>query len=564
MTQATAADTATGTEVSRLRLVALGGLGEIGRNLLAIECGEDIVVVDSGLMFPETEMLGVDLVIPDVGWLVERRERVRGIVLTHGHEDHIGALPYILPRLDVPVFGTALTLGILRNKLREHRLLSSTRLNTVTPGDTVQLGGIAVEWIHTTHSVPDSCALALHTPLGVIIHTGDFKVDQSPVHGEPPDLARLARLGDAGVLLLLSDSTNAESEGMTPSERSVAPALASLIGGAAGRVLVATFASNISRLQQVVQAAENADRHCLFIGRSMLNNVKVAQELGFLEVGRGTVVSPKQAARLPDRELCILCTGAQGEPLSALSRIAGGEHPLVSFHAGDTVVLSANPIPGNEEAVHLTVNNLDRLGAHTYRGSAHGLHASGHAAREELRLLLTLCRPRYFMPVHGEYRHLAAHRELAIASGVLPENVAAVDNGKVVEIDGEGLRVLERRVPAGYVYVDGLSLEDATDVVFRDRRQLAEDGLIIVHLAVERSTGAIVAGPELIARGFIEDADSAALFEEAQIRVRQTLEHLAPDAGWAVWKAAVHEALSRFLFKRTNRRPLILPLVTEV
>jgi ribonuclease J len=314
----------------------------------------------------------------------------------------------------------------------------------------------------------------------------------------------------------------------------------------------------------VVQAAENADRHCLFIGRSMLNNIKVAQELGFLEVGRGTVVSPKQADRLPDAELCILCTGSQGEPLSALSRIAGGEHPLVSLHPGDTVVLSANPIPGNEEAVHLTVNNLDRLGAHTYRGSAHGLHASGHAAREELRLLLTLCRPRYFMPVHGEYRHLAAHRQLAIASGVLPENVAAVDNGKVVEIDGEGLHVLDRRVPAGYVYVDGLSLEDATDVVFRDRRQLAEDGLIIVHLAVERSTGAIVAGPELIARGFIEDADSAALFDEAQIRVRETLEHLAPDAGWAVWKGAVHEALSRFLFKRTNRRPLILPLVTEV
>jgi len=564
LTQSSGVGTPTGTGVSRLRLVALGGLGEIGRNLLAIECGDDIVVVDAGLMFPETEMLGVDLVIPDVGWLVERREKVRGIVLTHGHEDHIGALPYILPRLDVPVFGTALTLGILRNKLREHRLLTSTRLTTVTPGDTVQLGCIAVEWIHTTHSVPDACALALHTPLGVIIHTGDFKVDQSPVNGAPPDLARLARLGDAGVLLLLSDSTNADVEGMTPSERSVAPALASLISGAAGRVLVATFASNISRLQQVVQAAENADRHCLFIGRSMLNNIKVAQELGFLEVGRGTVVSPKQANRLPDAEMCILCTGSQGEPLSALSRIAGGEHPLVSLHPGDTVVLSANPIPGNEEAVHLTVNNLDRLGAHTYRGSARGLHASGHAAREELRLLLTLCRPQYFMPVHGEYRHLAAHRELAIASGVLPENVAAVDNGKVVEIDGEGLHVLDRRVPAGYVYVDGLSLEDATDVVFRDRRQLAEDGLIIVHLAVERSTGAIVAGPELIARGFIEDADSAALFDEAQIRVREILEHLAPDAGWAVWKGAVHEALSRFLFKQTNRRPLILPLVTEV
>jgi ribonuclease J len=550
--------------VDRLRLVALGGLGEIGRNLLAVECGEDIVVVDSGLMFPETEMLGVDLVIPDVSWLVERRERVRGIVLTHGHEDHIGALPYVLPRLDVPVYGTALTLGILRNKLREHRLLSSTRLTTVVPGDTVQLGGIAVEWIHTTHSVPDSCALALHTPLGVIIHTGDFKVDQSPVHGEPPDLARLARLGDAGVLLLLSDSTNAEIEGMTPSESSVGPALAALVNGAEGRVMVATFASNISRLQQAIQAAEDADRHCLLVGRSMLNNVRVAQELGFLKARHGTFVSPRQAERLADRELCILCTGAQGEPLSALSRIASGEHPLISLHDGDTVVLSANPIPGNEEAVHRTVNNLHRLGAHIHSGSAHGLHASGHAGREELRLMLTLCRPRYFIPVHGEYRHLAAHRELAIASGVAAENVAAVDNGAVVEIDGAGLRVLDARLSAGYVYVDGLSLEDATDVVFRDRRQLAEDGLIIVHLAVERSTGVVVSGPELIARGFIEDADGARLFEEAQERIRETLEHLGPDAGWAVWKGAVHEALSRFLFKRTHRRPLILPLVTEV
>jgi ribonuclease J len=547
-----------------LRLVALGGLGEIGRNLLAIECGEDIVVVDSGLMFPETEMLGVDLVIPDVSWLVERRDRVRGIVLTHGHEDHIGALPYILPRLDVPVYGTALTLGILRNKLREHRLLDHTRLGTVVPGDTVQLGAVTVEWIHTTHSVPDACALALHTPLGVIVHTGDFKVDQSPIHGEPPDLARLARLGDAGVLLLLSDSTNADVEGMTPSESSVGPALGALVNGAKGRVMVATFASNISRLQQVIQAAENADRRCLVIGRSMLNNVRVAQELGFLTVGRGIFVSPRQAERLPDRELCIVCTGAQGEPLSALSRIAGGEHPLVSLHAGDTVVLSANPIPGNEEAVHLTVNNLDRLGAHTYRGSARGLHASGHAAREELRLLLTLCRPRYFMPVHGEYRHLAAHRELAIASGVAAANVAAVDNGTVVEIDGEGLHVLDARVTAGYVYVDGLSLEHATDVVFRDRRQLAEDGLIIVHLAVERSTGAVVAGPELIVRGFIEDSGRASLLDEAQTRIRETLEHLGPDAGWAVWKGTVHETLSRFLFKRTHRRPLILPLVTEV
>jgi ribonuclease J len=549
---------------SGLRLLAFGGLGEIGRNLLTVECGDDIVVVDCGLMFPETEMLGVDLVIPDVSWLVERRDRVRGIVLTHGHEDHIGALPYILPRLDVPVYGTALTLGILRNKLREHRLIASARLHTVRPGDTAVLGCITVEWIHTTHSIPDSCALALHTPLGVVVHSGDFKVDQTPVHGEPPDLARLARLGDRGVLLLLSDSTNAEVEGMTPSERAVGPALREIVEGAGGRVLVATFASNISRLQQAVEAAEAAGRRCLVVGRSMLNNVRVAQELGYLRVRPGTFVSPHQAERVRDRELCILCTGSQGEPLSALSRIASGEHPLVGLRSGDTVVLSANPIPGNEEAVHRTVNNLNRLGARTFRGSAHGVHASGHAGREELRLLLTLCRPRHFLPVHGEYRHLAAHRELAVASGVPAAATAAVDNGVAVEVDGSGLRLAEPRVPAGYVYVDGLSLEDAQDVVFRDRRQLAEDGLIIVHLAVERSTGAVVAGPELISRGFIDDDRRASLLEEAEDRVRQTLEHLAPDAGWTVWQSTVHEVLSRFLYKRTRRRPLILPLVTEV
>jgi len=549
---------------SRLRLLAFGGLGEIGRNLLSVECGDDIVVVDAGLMFPETEMLGVDLVIPDVSWLVERRDRVRGIVLTHGHEDHIGGLPYILPRLDVPVYGTALTLGLLRNKLREHRLLEGTRLHTVRPGDSVRLGSVEVEWIHTTHSVPDSCALALHTPFGVIVHSGDFKVDQTPVHGEPPDLARLARLGDEGVLLLLSDSTNAEVEGMSPSESSVGPALAEIIASAPGRVLVATFASNISRLQQAIVAAEAAARRCLVVGRSMVNNVRVAQELGYLKARPGTIVSPREAARLPDPRLCVLCTGAQGEPYSALSRIASAEHPMVSLHAGDTVVVSANPIPGNEEAVHRIINNLNRLGARTFRGSASGVHASGHAGREELRLLLTLCRPRHFIPVHGEYRHLAAHRELAFRAGVAPPNAAAVDNGVAVEVLEDGLRVAEERVPAGYVYVDGLSLEDATHVVFRDRRQLAEDGLVIVQLAVERATGAVVAGPELICRGFIEDERGAGLIEEATVRVRESLEHMTPDAGWSAWQSAVHEALSRFLFKRTRRRPLILPLVTEV
>ena len=548
----------------RLRLVALGGFGEIGRNLLAVECGDDIVVVDSGLMFPETEMLGVDLVIPDISWLIERRDRVRGIVLTHGHEDHIGGLPYILPRLDVPVWGTALTLGLLRGKLREHRLLDSVRLRTVKPGDMVALGSVVVEWIHTTHSVPDACALALHTAMGVIVHSGDFKIDQTPLQGEPPDLSRLARLGDAGVLLLLSDSTNAEAEGMTPSERTVGAALETIIREAEGRVLVATFASNISRLQQVVHAAEGAGRHCLVVGRSMLTNIAVARDLGFLEIGAGTLVSPRKAARLADPELCILCTGAQGEPLSALTRIASGEHRMVTIHTDDTVVLSANPIPGNEESVHRTVNNLHRLGVRLRQGSHHGVHTSGHASREELRLLLTLCRPRYFVPVHGEYRHLAAHRGVALSTGIPAENIAAVDNGVVLEIDETGLHQIEERVSAGYVYVDGLSLEEATDVVFRDRRQLAEDGLIIVHIAVERSSGAVVAGPDLISRGFVEIANGDAIFDEARIRVRESVEHLAPDAGWTVWKSTVHEALSRFLYSRTQRRPLILPLVTEV
>jgi ribonuclease J len=363
---------------------------------------------------------------------------------------------------------------------------------------------------------------------------------------------------------LLSDSTNAESEGMTPSERSVGTALGPIISAAPGRVLLATFASNISRLQQAIQAAEEDERRCFVVGRSMLNNVRVAEELGYLEVRPGTFVSPRQSERVPDAELCVLCTGAQGEPLSALSRIAAGEHPLLRLRPGDTVVLSANPIPGNEEAVHRTVNNLHRQGARILQGSRHGVHASGHASSEELRLLLTICRPRYFIPVHGEYRHLTAHRDIALSVGMAPENILMVDNGVVVEIDESTMHRRDERLPSGYVYVDGLSLEEATDVVFRDRRLLAEDGLIIVHLAVERSSGAIVAGPDLVARGFIEDNDAAILFDEARERVREISQHLAPDAGWSVWKGAVHEALSRFLYKRTRRRPLILPLLTEV
>ena len=548
----------------RLSLVPLGGVGEIGRNLLAVECNNDIVVVDAGLMFPEQEMLGIDLVIPDITWLLERASRVRGIVLTHGHEDHIGGLPYVLPRLPVPVYGTSLTIGFLRSKLREHGLLDSTELNVVRAGDTVALGDVAVEFIHTTHSVPDACALALHTPLGTIVHSGDFKLDYTPINGEPPDLARLARLGDEGVLLLLSDSTNAESEGITPSERTVGEGLATIFTSSPGRILIATFASNISRLQQAFDCAETYGRRSLVVGRSMLNNVTTAQELGFLRVSGGSMIWPRQLDGLPPERVLIVCTGAQGEPLSALTRIAAGEHPIVQLQKGDTVVISANPIPGNEELVHRTINNLYRQGSRVFHSSRHRVHASGHASREELKLLMMLVRPRYFVPVHGEYRHLAIHSELARAVGIPAERVLPIDNGTIVEVDAEGIRRTTRRAPAGYVYVDGLEIEEAGDVVLRDRRQLAQDGVLIVVLTVERATGAVVGGPDLVSRGFVDESSTESLFDEARAHTLDLVSRLRPDAEWTVWQAAIHEGLARFLYRRTHRRPMILPVITEV
>ena len=547
-----------------VRLVPLGGLGEIGRNLLAVEVGDDIVVIDAGVMFPEQDMLGIDLVIPDIAWLLERRDRVRGIVLTHGHEDHIGALPYILPRLPVPIYGTSLTLGLLRNKLKEHRLLSSTELHQVTQGETVTLGELPVEFVRTTHSIPDACAVVVHTPLGAIVHTGDFKVDQTPINGSPPDLARFARLGDEGVLLLLSDSTNAESEGITASERVVGEALTPLFEAAKGRIIMATFASNISRVQQAVRAAEAVGRQCLLAGRSMVNNVQVAQELGFLSAKAGTFVWPRQLGRVEEDRLLVLCTGSQGEPLSALTRIASGDHPLVKLREGDTVILSANPIPGNEELVHRTINNLYRRGARVFHSSRHRVHASGHASREELKLMMTLTRPRYFVPVHGEYRHLAIHAELATAMGIPAERILAVDNGSVVVLDAEGMHREERRVASGYVYVDGLSIEGAGDVVLRDRRQLSQDGMVVAVLAVERTTGMVVAGPELVSRGFIEDAVTAELFDQARAHVLKLVGRLTPDAARPVWQQAIRDGLGSFLAERTNRRPMVIPVITEV
>lgn len=546
-----------------VRLVPLGGLGQIGRNLMAVEVGPDIVVIDGGLMFPEQAMLGIDLVIPDITWLLERRDRVRGILLTHGHEDHIGGLPYILPRLPVPVYGTALTLGLLRSKLREHRLLDATELVTVRGGDTVRLGEMDIEFVRTTHSIPDACALALHTPYGVVLHTGDFKFDHTPIQGEPPDLARFARLGDEGVLVLMSDSTNVEQEGITPSERTVGEGLAPIVAGADGRVIIATFASNISRLQQAFDCAQAHGRRTLVVGRSMMNNVQTALELGYLNVGSGHLLWPRQVPRMPDNELLITCTGSQGEPLSALTRIAAGDHPIISVRPGDTVIFSATPIPGNEELVHRTVNNLYRLGARVFTSARHRVHASGHASREELKLMIALTRPRYFLPIHGEYRHLAIHADLARGVGIPADRVLCVDNGAIIEV-GETAAVSDRRAPAGHVYVDGLAIEEGADVVLRDRRHLAQDGVIVVVLAVEAQSGAVVAGPDITARGFIDDATTESLFDEARQHVLEVVSALPGNADFTVWRETIHDSLARFLHTRTRRRPMVLPIVTEL
>jgi len=528
--------------------------------MMALECGKDIIVIDCGLMFPEQEMLGIDLVIPDITWLMERSSRVRAICITHGHEDHIGALSFVLPRLNVPVYGTALSLALAKNKLKEHKLLSTTELNTVSPGSKVTFGCFTVEWVHTTHSVPDSCALAIRTPHGTVVHTGDFKLDATPIHGLPPDMARFGQLAEEGVVLLLSDSTNVEVEGSTPSERSVGAGLVPIFEGAPGRLIVAAFASNLGRVQQVIDAAAEFDRRCFLAGRSMLNNVSAATELGFLRPGDAGFLSPKQLAKRDDKDVVVLCTGAQGEPFSALTRIANGEHPIVDVHEGDTVIISANPIPGNEEAVHRTINRLYKRGARVFSGARHHVHASGHASRDELALMLATIRPKYFVPVHGEYRHLAIHADLAKAVGIASENVVPVDNGTILEIDEHGIHKAKKRASAEYVYVDGLTMGESGEEVLRDRRDMAHDGVVVISMALDRKSGRLLGEPELIARGMSEDAETNRLLSDARNRIRRRFSN---EAGSGV-EALIHNEVAGYIAKRSQRRPLILPVVIKI
>ncbi len=548
-----------------LKVIPLGGLGAIGKNMMVLEYGEALLIVDAGLMFPDDEMLGIDLVLPDFSYVVENKERVLGVVLTHGHEDHVGALPYLLKAMDAPVYGTRLTLGLVNAKLGEHGLQGKVSLNEVSSAKPLTLGPFTLEFLEVSHSIPDGVGLGIHTPVGTIVHTGDFKLDQTPIDFRPTAMQRFAELGSKGVLLLLSDSTNADSPGFTKPERSVGVALESIFALAPGRVIVASFASHIHRIQQVMDTAASHGRSLAVIGRSMVKNVNIAANLGYLNVPDGLLIKPHDVALLPADRVTILSTGSQGEPLSALARMASRDHPLVEIVKGDTVVISARPVPGNETSVYRTIDRLFAAGARVIYESSAGVHVSGHAASEELKVMLNLVRPKYFMPVHGEHRHMHFHAELARSTGVPGENVFMLENGDVLELGAEGAGITGK-VRAGMTLVDGFAMGDFRDLVLRDRQHLATDGLVIIVVARSAQDGQIVGEPEVVFRGFAHAGDLGELTEKAKKRVVEALggEEMTQASDITVVKTRVHDVLQKFLRKEVGRRPMVLPVVLEV
>ncbi len=552
---------------AQLRVIPLGGVGEIGKNMLVLEAGSDLLVIDAGLMFPTIEMHGIDIVIPDAEYVLERPQDVKGVILTHGHEDHIGAVSYLVEEgLNAPIYATALTRGLLEVKLREQKQLGDVALNTVTEDDVLTLGAFTVEFFHTCHSFPDSVGVSVQTPAGRVIHTSDYRFDATPVDGKLTDEVKLKKWGDEGVLLLLADSTNAERSDTTPSERSLDAMLDRTFAEAPGRVLLATFASNLGRVQQVIHAAQRQGRRVGVIGRSMVNNVKIAIQLGYLDIDHDDLLSPGEMESLPAREVVIIATGSQGEPTSAMVRMSVNDHRQISLREGDTVVLSATPIPGNEELFNRTVDNLFRQGADVLYHQLGDVHVSGHGGREDYKRMLGLVRPRFFIPVHGEYRHLILHARLAEQSGLPRENCLVIEDGDVVEFgrfDG-GSEVTARpggRVTAGHVFVDGLGVGDVGSVVLRDRRHLSQDGFIVCVVAVDEMDGEVVYGPEIISRGFVYMRDNEELFERAQEAVSRVLRKKMPRQ---VLEEKVRDALATFAHREMGRRPMILPLVMEV
>ncbi|MBN1993212.1 MAG: ribonuclease J [Anaerolineae bacterium] len=544
-----------------LRIVPLGGVGEVGKNMTLIEYGDDAIAVDCGLMFPENDMLGIDLVIPNITYLLDNPELLKAIFLTHGHEDHIGALPYILPETPVPLYATRLTQGLIEVKLKEAKLLAQTEINTITTDSVIEIGPFRIEPFQVCHSIPDAVGYAVHTPRGLIIHTGEYKFDEHPVNGQLPDLDRLRAYGDKGVLALLSDSTNAERPGRTPSEQIVSETFEKIFSKAKGRIIVSTFASNISRVQQVINTALKHNRRMAVVGRSMVDNVKMARELGYLSAPEDLFLHVNELERHPPSKVVIVCTGTQGEPTSALVRMANEEHHLVSLRKGDTVILSATAIPGNEELVHRTLNNLFRLGADVIYQNLMPVHVSGHAAQEEQKLMVDLVRPEYFIPIQGEYRMLVLHGRLGEEMGIPPENVFIVENGQVIEFDEQGAFLAER-VPSGQIMVDGLGIGDVGSVVLRDRHLLSRDGFVVVVIALDQKSGELIEGPDIISRGFVYVRDSEELIEEAKERVIELVEsgRIHRDTAATV----INDQLSQLFYRRTHRNPMIFPVVLEV
>ena len=549
-----------------VRFCALGGLNEIGKNLYVYECANDMFIVDCGLAFPDDEMPGVDLVVPDFTYLEKNKDKLRGIVITHGHEDHIGALPYLLKRVNVPIYGTRLTLGLVEGKLKEHGLLSQASLNVVEPRQNVKMGCMAVEFIRVNHSIPDSCALAIHTPAGVIVHTGDFKVDYTPIEGGIIDLARFGELGNRGVLALMSESTNAERPGYTKSERSVGESFKKLFNDAEGkRIIIATFSSNIHRIQQIIDEAVKHGRRVAVSGRSMNNVIAKAVELNYIKVPEGTLIDIEDVNRYNPEQLVIATTGSQGEPLSALSRMSSGDHRQVTITPNDFIIISANPIPGNEKLVTKVINELMKQGAEVIYESMYEVHVSGHACQDELKMMISLTKPKFFIPIHGEYKHMKKHAKLAIGMGIPEENIFISDLGAVLETDGVDMN-FTGTVPAGGVMVDGFGVGDVGSVVLRDRKHLAEDGVMIIVATIERESGRTLAGPDIVSRGFVYVRESEALLDEAKQLVKSVMDDCAARniREWGNIKSAMRDALSEYIYQKTKRSPMILPIIMEV
>lgn len=549
----------------KIQIIPLGGLGEIGKNMTVVRYGDEIIVIDCGLMFPEDDMLGIDLVIPDITYLVENQELIKAIVLTHGHEDHIGALPYVLRQINVPVvYGTKLTLGILESRLKEAHV-PATNLKPVKPGDSIKTGSFQLGFIHVSHSIADAVGLYLTTPAGTIVHTGDFKLDHTPVDHKVTDFYKLAELGDQGVLVMLADSTNSERPGYTLSERSVGLIFDETFRNARERIIIATFSSNIHRIQQAVDTACRYKRKVAVLGRSMVNVVNIAIELGYLTVPEGVLIDIDEINNYPAASIVIVTTGSQGEPMSALTRMAMSDHRKVDITPGDTVIISATPIPGNEKLVSRTVDFLLRQGAEVVYEKASGVHVSGHASQEELKLMHNLIRPKFFIPVHGEYRHLKKHAKLAQDMGLPKENIFIAENGSILEFSREK-GCFAGKTTAGNVLVDGLGVGDVGNIVLRDRRQLSKDGILIVVVTMDKANGGVIAGPDIVSRGFVYVRESEQLIEDARDKVSRALEkcELNHITEWAAIKSNVRDTLSKYLYERTRRRPMILPIIMEV